>query len=575
MSVRMIVAALVSAPFLMLATGAAASEGEINLAGPQGALLGQMSADGKVAQFKGLPYAVPPVGVRRWTAAQPAPGWTGVRDARHFAPICMQAPMPPELTFGPGKTQPVIYAEPAAVMSEDCLYLNVWTPSADKARKAPVMVWIHGGGFVGGGANTPSYDGAALARKGVVVVSLNYRLGVFGFFAHPEISAGAGPGPVSNFAITDQVEALKWVKANVAAFGGDPDNVTIFGESAGSWAVSLLMATPLSQGLFHKAIGQSGAYLYSMPSLASAASGLPSAESTGKAFGDRVAPGGLAALRALSAQALLDKTAFAPGIPNFGQFLTVDGAVFKRPVRETFLRGEQHAVPVMVGFNADEGSGLSDFGVVAQTPGDAASYEAQVTARFGDLAPAYLKQYPSGDLTDAVFDAYRDSEFGWRMEHWADRMAAVKSPAWLYYFSHVPPTGEARRWVSFGADQRKLGAFHASEIAYVFNNPGVQFLPGQTVRASDLALSQVMSDYWVAFARSGDPNGGARPVWSPYRGADRRYMAFDGLARPSVNLLPGSLELHRAIDERRARLAIPWDGVQAGLLGHAVPLPPR
>ena len=298
-------------------------------------------------------------------------------------------------------------------------------------------------------------------------------------------------------------------------------------------------------------------------------------ESMGRAFGDRVTPGGLTGLRALTAQALLDKTAFAPGIPNFGQFVTVDGQVFKRPVRETFLRGEQHAVPVMVGFNADEGSGLSDFGVVAQTPRDEASYRADVAARFGDLAPAYLKQYPGDRLTDAVFDAYRDSEFGWRMEHWADRMAAVKSPAWLYYVSHSTPLSDTVRLVSFGSDERKLGSFHASEIAYVFNNAGLQFLGAGAPKPGDLAMAQMMSDYWVAFARAGDPNGAGRPVWSRYLAADRRYMRFEGKARPSVNLLPGSLELHRAIDERRAQFGIPWDGAQAGLLGRAIPAPSR
>ncbi|MCX8499936.1 MAG: carboxylesterase family protein, partial [Caulobacteraceae bacterium] len=385
-----------------------------------------------IAVFKGIPYAVPPVGVRRWKHAEPAPAWFSLRNAKTAGPACMQMTMPESLTFGPGKTQPVLYFEPGDVTSEDCLYTNVWTPAKGgeiKRAPAPVMVWIHGGGFVGGAGSSPNYDGTALAKKGVVVVSINYRLGIFGFFAHPELSAENSQGASGNYGVSDQVAALKWVKANIAAFGGDPNNVTIFGESAGSWSISLQLATPLSEGLFNKAIGESGAYFYSMPELKTAANGMESGETIGKSFGDKVASGGLAGLRALSADALLRASMTTPGAPSFGQFLVVDGYVLKRPVRETYLRGEQRAVPVLVGSNSDEGSGLSDFGVVAATPKDAATYVAHVKARYGDLALAYLKQYPATNLTDAVFNAYRDSEFGWRMEHWAGQMAAVKSPA--------------------------------------------------------------------------------------------------------------------------------------------------
>jgi para-nitrobenzyl esterase len=566
---------------LALSGAAVAAAADIRLTTPQGQLLGQLlgevGAEDGIAVYKGIPYAVPPVGVRRWTHAQPAPAWFGLRSAKGFGPACMQMTMPQTLSFGPGKTQPVLYAEPATITSEDCLYLNVWTPAKTPDPKrplAPVMVWIHGGGFVGGAGTTPTYDGTALAKKGVVVVNLNYRLGVFGFFAHPELSAENPQGASGNYGLTDQIAALQWVKANIAAFGGDPDNVTVFGESAGSWAISLQLATPLSEGLFNKAIGESGAYFYAMPDLKTAANGFQSAESMGKAFGDKITPGGLAGLRALTADQLLGASIMTPGAPNFGQFLVVDGYVLRRPVRETYLRGEQRAVPVIVGSNGDEGSGLSDFGIVAPTPKDAASYVAQVKARYGDLAPAYLKQYPASNLTDAVFNAYRDSEFGWRMEHWAGRMAAVKAPAWLYHFSHVSPAGEAMHWVDFGAQQRRLGAFHAAEIAYVFNNPDLQMGPSGTLKPSDLSLAQTMSDYWVNFAKTGNPNGAGLPDWKPYLDKDRRYMAFDETATPSVNLLPGRLELHRKIDEVRAQKAITWNGAQAGLLGNTLPVQP-
>lgn len=567
---RTVKSILISA-LLALGAGNVAWSADIRLATPQGELLGDQ-ADG-VSVFKGIPFAVPPVGVRRWTHAEAAPPWSGLRSAKAFGPACIQMPMPETLTFGPGKTQPVVYAEPASVTSEDCLYLNVWAPArAADAGPAPVMVWIHGGGFVGGAGSSPSYDGAALARKGVVVVTLNYRLGIFGFFAHPELSAEGPNGASGNYALTDQIAALRWVKANIAAYGGDPANVTIFGESAGSWAVSLQMATPLSEGLFHKAIGESGAYLYPMADLKQAAYGLESGETQGKTFGDKVAPGGLAGLRAMRADQLLLASLVTPKAPNFGQFLVVDGYVLKRPARETYLAGGLRAVPVLVGSNADEGSGLSDFGVVAVTPKDAEAYVAEVKARYGDLAPAYLKQYPARDLTDQVFNAYRDAEFGWRMEHWANRIAAVKSPAWLYHFSHVPPVGEAMHWVDFGARQRRLGAFHASEIAYVFNSPQNQLLSGANLKPADIALADTMSSYWVNFARTGNPNGAGLPQWKPYLDKDRRYMAFDETAVPSINLLPGRLELHRRIDDTRASRNIPWNGAQGGLLGTTVPL---
>ena len=555
-----------------------AREVDVSLVSPQGELIGTQLGDGTVRVFKGLPYAAPPIGPRRWTAASPASGWSGVRDARIPGPVCLQAALPRSLAFGPGKSQPVLYAEPLPHMSEDCLYLNVWTPAPAPATGAagarPVMVWIHGGAFTSGAGSSPTYDARALAAKGVVVVTINYRLGVFGFFAHPELSAEAGQDIHANFGITDQIAALKWVKANIAAFGGDPSNVTIFGESAGSWAVSILMASPLSNGLFHKAIGESGAYFYSMADLKVAAPGRPSAETIGKAFGDRVAPGGLAALRQLPADDLLVRSLphFPPNpddlsSPNFGQFVVVDGKVLEKPVRETFALGEQHAAPVMVGFNSDEGSGLSDFGVVAQTPADSKAYEAVVQKRFGDLAKPWLAQYPSTNLTEAVFNAYRDSEFGWRMEHWADRMAAVKAPAWLYFFSHVSATGEALRWVSFGAGQRPLGAFHASEIAYVFDHPGMDVTGATEARPEDVALADTMSDYWVSFARTGNPNGPGRPAWTPYVDAHRAFMQFDHVAHPGLDLQPGSVELHRRIDELRTQRGLSWDGAQAGLLG--------
>ncbi len=564
-------AGLGGAGLALAAAGGAMAE-ELRLVTPQGPLAGEITADGAVGVFKGIPYATPPVGARRWKPAEPAPDWTNLRLATRPGPVCVQSSLPPTVDIPGGGRQASLYWDADQVSSEDCLYLNVWTPVAaatDKAGPRPVMVWIHGGAFLNGSGINPAYDGAALARKGAVVVTINYRLGIFGFFAHPELSAESPTGTSGNQGLTDQIEALRWVKRNIAAFGGDPNNVTIFGESAGGWAISLLVANRRTEGLFHKAIGESGAYFYSMLDLRKPTQGRPSAEDVGLKFARQAVPGGgLDALRGLTA-ADLQKAADRPGAINPGLFVIVDGVMFKRPVRDIFALGEQRAVPVLVGFNADEGSGLSDFYVVPPPPPTARAYVEQVEARFGDLAPAWLKQYPASDLTAAVFDAYRDSEFGWRMQAWAGDMSKVGAPAWLYYFAHTPPAGEAMRALpaALGSTAlRRGGAFHASEIAYAFNNPDVSV--GSTLPPTpvDRRLAEEMSDYWVTFARSGDPNGAGRPLWSPYRPADRRYMRFDKVTTPGVDPLPGSLELHRQIDERRFEAGIAWDGGSAGLL---------
>ena len=553
-------------------SAAGASGADLRVATPQGPLIGATTADGAVGVFKGIPYATPPVGVRRWKPAQPAPDWTNPRLADRPGPVCVQSSLPAMVDIAGGGRQASLYWDADQVASEDCLYLNVWTPTSAVAARAeprPVMVWIHGGAFLNGSGINPAYDGGALARKGVVVVSINYRLGVFGFFAHPELSAESPTGASGNYGLTDQIEALRWVQRNIAALGGDPNNVTIFGESAGSWAISLLVANRQTEGLFHKAVGESGAYFYSMLDLRKPTLGRPSAEQIGVQFAAKAVPGGgLDRLRALSA-AELQKAADQPGAINPGHFVIVDGVMFKRPVRDIFALGEQRAVPVIAGFNADEGSGLSDYYVVPPPPPTAKAYVDQVEARFGDLAPAWLKQYPPTDLTAAVFDAYRDSEFGWRMQAWAGDMSKVGAPAWLYLFAHTPPSGEAMRALpaALGSPAlRRGGAFHASEIAYVFNNPDIGVGSTLPPTAEDRRLADEMSDYWVAFARTGDPNGPGRPVWSPYRPGDRRYLRFDKIAIPAVDPLPGSLELHRLIDERRCEAGIAWDGGAAGLL---------
>lgn len=536
---------------------------------PQGPIIGEEVAGGDVAVFRGIPYALPPVGQRRWKMAEPAADWSNPRLAAQFGPQCVQGVLPATFTTPTGKQQTRLFWEPSVLSSEDCLYLNVYAPRPTKgAAKSPVMVWIHGGGFVGGSGSGPFYDGTGLARKGVVVVTINYRLGIFGFFAHPELSSESTNGTSGNYGLGDQLEALRWVQRNIAAYGGDPNNVTIFGESAGSWAVSLLVATQKSAGLFHKAIGESGAYLYSMPHLKERAGGMISAEQAGQAFATEAADGSIAALRAMPATGLQAKAELLHAI-NAGHLAIVDGYFFDKAVRDIFAEGSQRKVPVLVGFNSDEGSGLSDYFVVAPVPTSSGSYEAEVRARFGVLAKKWLQQYPANDPTAAVFDAYRDSEFGWRMEEWAKATERAGQSAYLYYFTHTPPMGDELRELPNGPGTRLLGAYHAAEIPYVFDTFDLNKIP--EAADSDAAIAALMSDYWVAFAKTGDPNGNGRPRWRPYGDRARNYMLFAQTAEPSINLLPGSWELHHEIDRRRAAADIPWDGGSAGLLGRTQP----
>jgi para-nitrobenzyl esterase len=556
----------------ILAGSAARAGPDIRIDAPQGPVVGEMLETGKVAVFRGLPYAVPPVGQRRWRMAEPAPDWKLARSAKAAAPVCMQSAFPPVMTTGTGATQPVFFSAPAPLASEDCLFLNVWlpnaaaTPGSPPAAKRPVMVWIHGGAFTGGSGTDAIYDGAALAAKGVVVVTINYRLGIFGFFAHPELSAETASGTSGNQGLGDQVEALRWVQRNIAAFGGDPRNVTIFGESAGSWAVSLLMATSASEGLFHKAIGESGAYFYPMLSLKQPSEGRASAEAIGAGFA-AAAAGGLAGLRGLSAAAVLDKSAALAAI-NPAQLVIVDGALIRQTLRDTYAQGRQRAIPTLVGFNADEGSALSDFFVVAPVPSSPESYVADVQARFGDLSAQWLKLYPPTDLTGAVFDAYRDSEFGWRMIEMAHAAKRAGTPAYLYYFAHRPPYGAIERGMPIGAGKRPLGAHHAAEIPYVFGNLSVP--PGAgAAQAQERQLSDLMQDYWVRFAATGNPNGGAGPDWPAFEGRNRHFLRFDAGAAPGSDLLAGSWELHKEIDRRRSSAGLASDGAYPGLLGRS------
>ncbi|MGQ9425078.1 carboxylesterase/lipase family protein [Gilvimarinus sp. F26214L] len=489
---------------------------------PQGKLQGEVSEDG-VRSFKAIPYALPPTGERRWKPAEPAPAWRGVRMADAFAPNCVQLPYP-EGSF---------FSRPSPPASEDCLYLNVWS-AANEGEKRPVMVWIHGGALTRGSGAIDTYNGAALAKKGVVVVTINYRLGMLGYFSHPQLSAESPHGSSGNYGTTDQVQALKWVQDNIAAFGGDPDQVTIFGESAGSWSVNHLVASPLAKGLFHRAIGQSGAVLEVMPELKTSRIDQPSAEQRGEALAEAILhkdhKSPIEALRALPAAELMARSEEHGHLSR----AVVDGWVFPEQIYSIMAQGKQNPVPVLVGFNADEGTTL---GAGARAARDAETYQRTVKARYAEFAGDYLQLYPADDLLRSTLDAFRDSFVTWPMQTWAMFTANVAQPAYLYYFTHRPA----------GPLKEQLGAYHAAEIQYVFNN----------VRENDTRereLGDVMSDYWVAFAKDGDPNAAKsdHPDWKPYTKERRHYMEFNNesgaAAVPAENLLPGIWEFYEKLN---------------------------
>jgi para-nitrobenzyl esterase len=424
----------------------------------------------QITVYKGIPYAEPPVGDLRWRAPKPAAKWDGVRKADHFSATCMQT------NYAAGS--PYFHADEP--VSEDCLYLNVWTAAKSPSEHRPVMVWIHGGALTRGSGSLPTYDGEALAKKGVVLVTINYRLGVFGFLAHPDLTKESDTHSSGEYGILDQIAALDWVHRNIEAFGGDPKRVTIFGESAGSWSVNTLVATPLAKGLFQRAIGESGAFFAPLPKLADA-----------EKIGQRVTKGeSIAQLRAKSAAELL-KTSGELARPN------VDGWLLPDQVSAIFAAGHQNDVPTLIGSNANEGTAFTPPVVKAD------AFQKTAQTRYGDLADAFLKLYPANtdqQAHDASADSMRDQIFGWEMRTWARMQSRTgKGKVFVYYFSRVPPD-------SFGP---KLGAYHASEIAYAFNNEHSQ----QDV---DKVLADTMSSYWVNFAAHGDPNGKTVPKWPAY-----------------------------------------------------------
>jgi para-nitrobenzyl esterase len=445
-----------------------------------------------IIAFKGIPFAAPPVGNLRWAAPKPATPWSGVLKADKFSASCIQTIVQ--------ERKPWTYEFMAHnEIGEDCLYLNVWTPAKSASEKRPVFVYIYGGGFSEGSAAVPVYDGEGLASKGLVVVTFNYRVGILGFFNHPELSAESEHHSSGNYGLLDQVAALQWIHENIAAFGGDPNRVTIAGQSAGASSVHALTASPLAKGLFHRGIEESGSSMGSAGPINPSA--LANAEQNGVRFADAKGAKNLADLRAMSWQKIVEPVAAPAGGrgggagPRFS--LVVDGYFLPASVEEIFAQGKQNDVPELTGLNAN------DLGIASNANESLSAFQNQAKTRYGDFADAYLKAYAASSdaqaaeaITESSRAQSRVSMYLWVM----NRAATAKTKAYTYYWNHTLP----------GPDAGTYKAFHTSEVPYALNTLYMSDRPFTDV---DHRIADMMSSYWVNFATTGNPNGKGLPHW--------------------------------------------------------------
>jgi para-nitrobenzyl esterase len=553
LSYSLVVAAIGAAP-------AAQSQAPATVRVDTGELQGVVAAD--VLSFKGIPFAAPPVGELRWRPPQPAAQWTAVRQATEFGASCMQgrgfgpppgagarAGAPPAQGTAPAPAPAPPVAAPAGqAPSEDCLYLNVWRPADPAARNLPVMVWFYGGGFVGGSSSSPNTSGAGFAKQGVILVSLNYRVGRFGFFAFPALSSERPDETKGNYAYMDQIAALQWVRRNIAAFGGNPDNVTIFGFSAGGVSVHSMLASPQARGLFHKAIVESGgsrdSVLTARPMredgvdpnypVSAETIGIQFARSMGIEGTDQAA---LAKLRGLSAEQVLRGAPAQPGTnaPSYETTPILDGKLITETAESAYKARRQPRVPLLLGSNS------------ADTAGNRirAATKDELFARFGKWSAQARAAYdPDGSTDLATLVSRANDDFGQAepARFAANAFAANGSPVYLYRFSYVQ---------SALREKLRAGAPHGGEISYVFGT--LTDGPGSTPSPEDLAVSRMAQSYWVNFARTGDPNGAGLPAWP--RHDPSKDLIFD--FRPDGSAGAGP-------DLRKARLDVTQLNTDAG-----------
>jgi para-nitrobenzyl esterase len=471
-------------------------------------LLSGVTLPSGVRVFKGIPFGAPPIGDLRWREPQPVTPWQGVRKADAFGSVCMQPK-------GVGRLNVSVDLPDSPPAREDCLYLNVWTAAERAEERRPVMVWIFGGAYTEGAGSSPHNDGEALAKRGVVLVTANYRLGPFGFFSHPELTKESGRNASGNQAMADNIAALRWVQQNIAAFGGDPGNVTIFGESAGAVLVAGLTGSSEARGLFHRAISESGAWM-----------GLGIAPMRTRASAEQPAAGLSGAPPLESLAALRAKPADEIAKTLRGAGMIVDGWIVPEDLSITFADNRQNAVDVLVGSNKDEGSFSLGRGV------GAGQWTERVKQRWGDLADAYLALYPGRTDEEAASssEAQFAEELFWHMRMFADAQARKGRKAWLYFFTHEPP---------YAPGAPNLRAAHTVEIPYVFNNlaaprvfPDASSPELAAASAVERAFAERVSSYWVNFARTGDPNGPGPASWPAFEGARRGRVMILGPDAP-------------------------------------------
>lgn len=523
-------AALLAAIVLTACATTAFSQDDLTVTIESGTLRGAKAMTAGVRVFRGIPYAKPPVRDLRWRPPQPVEPWEGARDATEFGPSCIQP------AGG-------IVRDIEGAKSEDCLYLNIWTPS-EPGDRLPVMVWIHGGGFTIGSGASRFTRGHRFAERGVVLVAINYRLGPFGFLAHPALSAESPQNLSGNYGLLDQIAALEWVQRNIAAFGGDPDNVTIFGESAGGMSVSYLMASPRAKGLFHRAIIQSGVALSQTHLLRGRSPRGESAEDVGVGIADDLgiedpesdSSGTAAALRKAPADALLEVSNPRVGLFGKGRKFgpCVDGVILPVQPETMYKEGTHNDVPVLIGTTAHEGTLF-----LRQIPiRRARGYRWFVRRLWGGDAERILARFPvvsQEDVRPMLADLITVSAFVARARHAARLLEKQASPVWLYHFTRVSPAGE----------QTGMGATHGVDVLYVFNN-----LPLQGVDETDFDVAEAMQATWARFAKTGDPNGGELPTWPAFTTENDAHLEFGDEAATGTGLRREACDL---FDELRAR----------------------